>query len=183
MAYIVFEYDPQRDVEQFIAGLAFLLLQPVGSLKQIPPFPRQKNPSLNMTLDELVALYITRIHSRTKLTIATKLNLKTDKHLVESFGEKYLGVISSKDKKQVMLQRFELAKTLRQYDDIKRRLVPNKRDLVNVYRDINFVEADAEKFADMCASAASPLIKWLDEHSQPVKNEQAALPPFIQRNF
>jgi hypothetical protein len=183
MAYIVFEFDQQRDVPQFIAGLAFMLLQPIAKFKQLETFPRQKIPSLNMTLDELVALIIPRIYSSPKLTIATKVTLKTDKHLIDSFGDKYIGIISSKEKKQLMLQRFEFAKTLRQYDEIKKRFVLNKWELINSYRDINFANADAEQFVGMCANAAIPLIKWLDEHSQSVKNEQAALPPFIQRNF
>lgn len=183
MPYLVFEYDPQRDVQGFVYGLSIALLQPEKTLKVIASYPKKSNPDPTMTVSELLALYLKRDKQRSRLALELKLELTTDKFLVERFGDQYVGFVSKSVKKVDLLNAIPLLDRLREYEKLRERFSPKKWELVNTFHEGTFSEAQAEEFAQMCDVASRPLVEWLNNQAQATKDHLNSMKRILQRDF
>lgn len=183
MPYLVFEYDPKRNVDDFVTALALTQLQPKKNFEAVKPFVRTRRITAKITLTQLVSLQVNRLHPRTKLILKTKLELKSDKHLVSAYGESYVGFISGSENKSKLLDRIQLDDVLNDFAYLKRQHGPHKTALHGLSGKLSFTDQEIEEFIAICENAVRPIHEWIDEHAAPTKAAIAKLPDFIQRDF
>ena len=183
MSFLIFEYKIDRNEEDFVAALAFLLLKPRNEFKIVNEDEFNVEAYKKPSLARMVS-YFARIHDgSTKLILQSKIDLKTDRHLIESYGDVYVGYVSKKENKASVLSRLVLWEKLEEYRQAKYQLNFGRQFFRYRYKKLEITDAELDDFLALNEKSIQPVLQWLDEHARADKEAYAALPPLIMRNF
>lgn len=183
MSFLIFKYDPKRNTEDFVSGLAFLLLKPRDAFTIVKENGFNVEAEKKPTLAKMVAYFARQKAKRGMLILQSKIELKTDKHLVDSYGDMYIGFISGKENKASLLSRLTLKERLEDYESIKRNFEANDNFLKYRYKKIAFTDEQVDAFVALTKKTVKPIAKWIDEHSKADREAYAGLLPLIMRDF
>ena len=183
MSFLIFEYDPARDEENFVSALAFLLLKPRDTFKIVKDNEFSISAERNPTLAKMVSYFAIKKNRRSKFIVQSKLELKTDKYLIDSYGDAYVGYVSNNENKASVLARLKLREKLQEYEALKMRFNISKHFFDLNSKNIEISESQIDEFIALTHESAKPVIQWLDEHARADKEAYAALSPLIMRNF
>lgn len=183
MAYLIFVHDRRRNINLFVEALAVTLLQPSNNFEMIDAHSHPKKANDKTAVNQLVTLRLSNMRLGPKLIIKTKNEIRSDKHLVSTFKEFYIGCISGNLDKATLLKGSRLDEIVRHYDRLKNYVNQQKNALSHFRDDLNFSEQEIADFQSVAENCVSPLHNWIDLHAKATMDEINALPPFLKRGF
>lgn len=183
MSYIVLKYDAQRDVDQYMTGLAFGLLLNGNDLEVLDTKLRHATQKsfMDMTADQLAAQLVKKNVQGTCELIKSKKDFKTDKSLITVCSGDYVGVISSALKKKDLQHIFETQERAKAYEYLR----SNAKSVLNpdYYKALSLTTKDTFDYLAELEKGEQEKLAWVDAHAKATTDALKALPTLIKRNF
>lgn len=183
MSYIVLKYDANRDVDQYVTGLAFSLLLNSDELEVLDAKLRLKTKKafMDMTADQLVAQLVKERIPRSCELIKSKKEFKTDKALISVCGDEYVGLISSALKKKDLQHIFETQERAKAYEYLRSN--SNSLLIADNYKALSLAAKDVHEYLAELEKGEQEKLAWVDAHAKATNDALKSLPILIKRNF
>lgn len=183
MSYIVLKYDAERDVDQYVTGLAFSLLLNADELEVLDAKLRYATQKafMDMTADQLAAQLVKKNVQGTCELIKSKKEFKTDKALITVCGDDYVGVISSALKKKDFQHIFETQEHAKAYEYLRSNISP--RLIIERYKALSLTTKEACEYIAELQKGEQEKLAWVDAHAKATNDALKSLPTLIKRNF
>ena len=183
MPYIVFGYEPHRDMNVFKAGVATQLWLNEGDFDAVDEDKYSTKSYKNMNTDQLASVLAMRQLNLSFQLLKCKKELKTDKHLISSYGNNYLGFISKSFGKSKLIELLDMLDKKKQYENFK--ILHSAREHLLTYNlsKVTLTEKDVAEYMAIAEQASIPMQSWIDAHAKSTLDAIENEPPLVKRGF
>lgn len=186
MTYAVFQFNPEKDIEDRINALSLMLLTPKSSFKGFDAWHSGLNKrNIKLNNIEILAGYIACCEAQVPSVSIVKFkdDLESDKYLLE-FGEDYLGCINVKLKKDELIERalkiqtLECNEYLENWLNIKIEYIQDKLKTTALLDD-----HEIDELKEIEIKSKNPYSKWILDREKRLKKSILQFPKFFKRDF
>ncbi len=183
MTYIAFDYDPQRDPNQFVLAVAMHLLMQPEELAVVDSKLRRVTDKAfaNMTTDHLVAQLVAKKNKKSFELIKTNKEFKTDKTLISAFGGSYIGLVSGTPKKPVLQQILDIIDRYEAYEFLSNNTSASM--FAKNYSALNLTTQEVFEYIAELEKGEQEKLAWVNARSKQTVDAFKALPQLIKRGF
>ena len=183
MSYVVFS---DTDRNSFVQGLALLSLVDKSKLKITHEwgtnFINKKIEKMSV-VDLIVEIISYRNNVNPILVVKFPNELKTDKHLISSYPSKYICTISSKVKKQNLLNIAHILRTMKYTEYIPHWFSPDIEDRKSRIEGIDLTDIETKELNQFSDTFRKQVEVWKDKRMVNLNMELDAIPNVLLRGF
>jgi hypothetical protein len=183
MSYVVFS---DTDRNSFVQGLALLFLVEESKLKITHEWGRNfinKKIEKMSVVDLIVEIISYRNNVNPILVVKFPKELKTDKHLISSYPSNYICTISSKVKKQNLLDIAHILRTMKYTEYIPHWFSPDIEDRKSRIEGIDLTDIETKELTQFSDTFRKQVEVWKDKRMVNLNMELDAIPNVLLRGF
>lgn len=187
MAKYFFEFNSQNEADEIAKSLSLMFLMPSSKIKAEDVWEshiRASRKIETLSLKELLTFTVCRIKKVPSLTIVDLQDaLDTDKELIETFKDSYLGTMREKVEKSKLVELAQLQSYLHHCEYLEDSINPRFSSLKRDIEQSGLNEKEYKELEKLCKTNMKPVNDWIKSKCTSYKKMITPLSKFIIRDY